>query len=288
MDLTSPAVVRELIIRHGFTFSKSLGQNFIISRPALERMADAAGIDRDTGVLEIGPGIGTLTRELSARAGRVAAVEIDRALLPLLEETLADCPNVSVIQGDALAVDLEALCLEYLPCKRRIVCANLPYYITTPAVLRLLRSRLFSGITLLLQREAAQRLSAQPGQEGYCAASVMVRGYAEPKLLFQVPAGSFIPRPKVASAVLSLTPRSLFPAGRREELFLSVVQAAFEQRRKQLPNALRNICSREEAVEALAACGFSEEIRGEALSAQDFLNLSDCLLSKTKGAPWNK
>ena len=279
-DLTSPAVVRELIERHGFSFSKSLGQNFITSRSALERMLDAAGLDDRTGVLEIGPGIGTLTRELSVRAGRVAAVEIDRALLPLLAETLSDCGNVTVIRGDALEVDLSELCGTSLPCEKRAVCANLPYYITTPAVTRLLQSRLFSHITLLLQREAAERLSARPGDAGYCAASALVRFYAEPKLLFRVPADCFIPRPKVASAVLSLTPKPDAPSGGREQMFLTVLRAAFAQRRKRLSNALDAVCGRDAANEAIRDCGFREDVRGEALSAEELLLLSDLLLER--------
>lgn len=279
MDLTSPAVVRELITRHGFSFTKSLGQNFITSRSALDRMLDASGVGRDTGVLEIGPGIGTLTRELSARAARVAAVEIDRALLPVLAETLADCENARVYHADALKLDLPAFCREALPCRELAVCANLPYYITTPAVTMLLESKLFSHLTLLLQREAVERLCARPGEAGYCAVSALVRYYAEPKLLFRVPADCFIPRPKVASAVLSLTPAAADVSPERERTFRAVVRAAFAQRRKTLQNALSAaaLCSREEAVAAIRACGFREDVRGEMLSTEDFCRLADVL-----------
>lgn len=282
MDLTSPAIVRELITRHGFSFTKSLGQNFITSRSALERMLDASGIDHDTGVLEIGPGIGTLTRELSVRAARVAAVEIDRALLPVLSETLADCENVRVYHADALKLDLAAFCQEALPCRALAVCANLPYYITTPAVTMLLESRLFSHLTLLLQREAVERLCARPGESGYCAVSALVRFYAEPKLLFRVPADCFIPRPKVASAVLSLTPVAETFVPERERMFLNVVRAAFAQRRKTLQNALSAaaLCSREDAFTAIRACGFRDDVRGEMLSTGDFRKLVDVLLDR--------
>ncbi len=276
-DLTSPAVIRELIARHGFSFSKSLGQNFITSRSALERMADASGIDGKTGVLEIGPGIGTLTRELSARAEQVAAVEIDRALLPLLDETLADCGNVRVYRADALELDLPVFCRDALPCEKLAVCANLPYYITTPAVTRLLQARLFSGITLLLQREAAGRLCARPGEPGYCAVSVLVRYYAEPKLLFRVPADCFFPRPKVASAVLSLTPKQALLPETAEVRFLELVHAAFAQRRKQLQNALAAVYGRDRALTALRTCGFRDDVRGEALSAEDFVRLANAM-----------
>ncbi len=280
-DLTSPATVRDIIERHGFAFTKSLGQNFITSRSALDRMLDAAGIDSDTGVLEIGPGIGTLTRELSSRAARVAAVEIDRALIPVLAETLADCANVQVYHQDALALDLPVFCREELPCRKLAACANLPYYITTPAVTMLLESKLFSQVTLLLQREAAERLCARPGDDGYCALSAVVHFYTEPKLLFRVPANCFIPRPKVASAVLSLTPvdRGLSPAV--EKMVLTAVRAAFAQRRKTLQNALTAaaLCDRDRALAMIRACGFREDIRGEALSADDFVRLAEALLT---------
>ena len=280
MDLTSPAVVRELIARHGFSFTKSLGQNFITSRSVLDRMLDASGIDRNTGVMEIGPGIGTLTRELSARAACVAAVEIDRALLPVLAETLADCENVRIYHADALKLDLAAFSREALPCRELAVCANLPYYITTPAVTMLLESKLFSHLTLLLQREAAERLCARPGDVGYCAASALVRFYTEPKLLFRVPADCFIPRPKVASAVLSLTPVTVDYSPAQEQMFQAVVRAAFAQRRKTLQNALSTaaLCNRDEAIAAIRACGFRDDVRGEMLSADDFRQLADMLM----------
>ncbi len=280
MDLTSPATVREIIERHGFSFTKSLGQNFIISRSALDRMLAASGIDKDTGVLEIGPGIGTLTRELAMRAARVASVEIDRALIPILSETLADCANVSVYNEDALKLHLPAFCREALPCRKLAVCANLPYYITTPAVTMLLESRLFSSITLLLQREAVERLCAGPGETGYCAVSAIVRYYAEPKLLFRVPADCFIPRPKIASAVLLLLPKCEAFSPAHEKLFLAVVRAAFSQRRKTLQNTLSSaaLCSREEALDVIRACGFRDDIRGEMLSTDDFCSLTNALL----------
>ncbi|MDD6274565.1 MAG: 16S rRNA (adenine(1518)-N(6)/adenine(1519)-N(6))-dimethyltransferase RsmA [Clostridiaceae bacterium] len=279
MDLTSPAVVRELIGRYGFSFTKSLGQNFITSRSALDRMLDAAALDAETGVLEIGPGIGTLTRALSARAARVAAVEIDRALLPLLSETLADCGNVQVYHADALTLDLPAFCRDALPCRRLAVCANLPYYITTPAVTMLLESGLFSQITLLLQREAAERLCALPGEDSYCAVSAIVRLFAKPHLLFRVPADCFIPRPKVASAVLSLSPLDRGLSPEQKDRTLAVLRAAFAQRRKTLLNTLSAaaLCDREQALSAIRACGFRDDVRGEALCAEDFIRLAAAL-----------
>ena len=281
MDLTSPAVVRDLIRRYGFSFTKSLGQNFIVSRKALDRMLDNAGISQDTGVLEIGPGIGTLTRELSSRAARVAAVEIDRALLPVLSETLADCENVQVYCEDALKLDLPTFCRDVLPCQRLAACANLPYYITTPTVTMLLESKLFSHITLLLQREAAQRLCALPGENDYCAASAIVRYYAEPKVLFRVSADCFFPRPKVASAVLSLAPVNRGLSREAEQMFFDVVRAAFAQRRKTLQNALTSaaLCDRDRALACISSCGFREDVRGEMLGTEDFIRLSKELLN---------
>ncbi len=280
MDLTSPGTVRELITRHGFSFTKSLGQNFILSRNALERMIAASGIDSETGVLEIGPGIGTLTQAIAEHAGLVAAVEIDRALLPILAETLSDYQNVRVYREDALKLDLPVFCQVALPVSKRVVCANLPYYITTQAVTRLLESKLFLQITLLLQKEAVDRLCAHPGDPAYCAASVIVRYYATPKLLFRVSPDSFMPRPKVASAVLSLTPYERGLSEEQEQLFLKIVQAAFAQRRKTLQNALSasSFCDRERVQAAIRACGFREDIRGEALDVNDFLCLTEAFL----------
>ena len=280
MDLTSPGTVRELITRHGFSFTKSLGQNFILSRNALDRMIAASGIDSETGVLEIGPGIGTLTQAIAEHAGLVAAVEIDRALLPILAETLSAYQNVRVYREDALKLDLPVFCRDALPVSKRVVCANLPYYITTQAVTRLLESKLFSQITLLLQKEAVDRLCAHPGDPAYCAASVIVRYYATPKLLFRVSQDSFMPRPKVASAVLSLTPYARGLSEEQEQRFLEIVQAAFAQRRKTLQNALSasSFSNRERVQAAIRACGFREDVRGEALDVDDFLRLTEAFL----------
>ena len=276
MDLTSPAVVREIITRHGFSFTKSLGQNFITSRSALERMITLSGIDEKTGVLEIGPGIGTLTRELSAHAAAVAAVEIDQTLLPLLQETLSDCENVTVYHQDALKLDLPRFCAEALPYEKLAVCANLPYYITTPLVTMLLESKCFGSLTFLLQKEAVDRLCARPGDDGYCAASAVVRYYAEPKLAFRVGADCFIPRPKVGSAVMTLQPIARNLSKTQEKLVLRMIQAAFSQRRKTLTNTFSSagLCTREEAAALLTSCGYREDIRGEALAAEDFIKLA--------------
>ncbi len=240
-------------------------------------MLDASGVGCDTGVLEIGPGIGTLTRELSARAARVAAVEIDRALLPVLAETLADCENTRVYHADALKLDLPAFCREALPCRELAVCANLPYYITTPAVTMLLESKLFR-ISRCFCSAKLWSVSAPVPARPVTAPCLRSCGITPSRsFLFRVPADCFIPRPKVASAVLSLTPVAADVSPERERTFRAIVRAAFAQRRKTLQNALSAaaLCSREEAVAAIRACGFREDVRGEMLDRR-FLQAGRC------------
>ena len=276
IDLTSTAGVRHILQKFALRPTKSLGQNFFVSAYYLNRILDALDIDRDTGVLEIGSGLGTLTAGLAGRAGSVAAVEIDRKLIPVLEHTLAECENVEIINADVLSLDLREICASLNRPKLKIV-SNLPYYITTPVIERLLVSRCFDDIAVLVQREACDRLTAPPGSVNYCAASVLVAYYATASRLFAVPRSCFYPQPGVDSALLRLTPRSGADA-RFDADFLKLVDAAFAQRRKTLANALSGrVAPRERVAAALSQCGYAENIRGEALGYADFTALAKLL-----------
>ena len=280
MELCNPSVIRELLDKNGFRFSKSMGQNFLIEKWVPERIAEAAGLDESTGVLEIGPGIGTLTQELAKRAGRVCAVELDKALPPILAESLAEYGNVKIISGDILKTDLPALLSEQLPGLKPCVCANLPYNITTPVLSCLLESGLFERMTVMIQREVAHRLCAEPGTADYGAFSVYVQYHAIPECLFDVPPGCFMPAPKVTSTVLRLRQREQPPVRVDDEaLFFKVVRASFAQRRKTLVNGLAAAfpLSKPELTALLQSCGMDEKVRGETLSLDGFAALSNCL-----------
>lgn len=283
MNLTDINEIKSLLARHGFRFSKSLGQNFLCADWVPQSIAGEAGLDADTGVLEIGPGIGCLTRELSVRAGKVAAVELDKALAPVLGETLAGCENVSVTFGDVLKLDIpELIRRELSGCTRFCVCANLPYNITTPVLTALTELSCFESITVMIQREVARRICARENTADYGAFTVLMQWRCRARELFDVPAGCFIPAPKVTSTVLRLERRGGPPCPvRSEKLMFRIVRAAFNQRRKTLANALSNglggdFC-KESISSALAACGLDERVRGEALSIADFARLSDAL-----------
>lgn len=276
MNLTSPKQISELLSCHGFTFSKSLGQNFLINAAIPEKIAESAGITSDSTVLEIGPGIGCLTRSLAQRAKRVIAVEIDARLLPILKETLADYQNVTVINADILKMDLRALTDKY---GKISICANLPYYITTPILMYILESKIpFSDITIMIQREVAQRLCAAAGSKEYGAISAAVQYYTTPKTLFTVSPGSFIPAPKVDSAVVRLSSR-IPPQVNNEQLLFKVIRAGFLQRRKTLSNALASGLglSKTSIETVLTKTGFSPSIRAEKLSVEEFCLLSNAL-----------
>lgn len=283
MELTNVNGIKALLTRHGFRFSKSMGQNFLCADWVPERIAVEAGLDADTGVLEIGPGIGCLTRELSARAGKVACVELDRSLAPVLAETLAGCENVSVTFGDVLRLDLGALVRDGLSgCGRLCVCANLPYNITTPVLTALTESGLFERVTVMIQREVARRICARENTSDYGAFSVLMQWRCRAGTLFDVPPGCFVPAPKVTSTVVRLERRDAPPCAVRDEnLMFAIVRAAFGQRRKTLVNALSNGLGgrfdKPAVAAALEQCGFDERIRGEALSVCDFARLSDAL-----------
>ena len=279
MDLFNPQESRALLARHGFHFSKALGQNFLTQPWVPERIAEDAGIDEKTAVLEVGPGMGTLTQSLARHAARVIAVELDRALLPVLAETLAGYENVTVRQGDILKENLPALVSEQMDGFKKIVCATLPYYITTPIVTHLLESRLFDGVCVMVQKEVAERMAAKPATPEYGAFSVFVQYYAEPKILFPVPASCFVPQPKVESAVVYLKTRTAPPVPIADErLFFRVVRASFAQRRKKLANGLTAAFGdKAQMTRILAACGFSENVRGETLDIAAFARIANTI-----------
>ncbi len=282
MDLCNASDIKALLGRHGFHFSKSMGQNFLIDPAVPAAIAQASLADPACAVLEIGPGIGALTVQLARRAGKVTAVELDRALLPILDETLADCPNAHVIHGDILKLDLPALLDEKFSGFTPIVCANLPYNITTPVLTALLETRRFSSITVMIQREVAERICALPGSGDYGAFSVYCQFYAQPYLLFEVPPEAFLPAPKVTSAVIRLLPRPAPPVSVRDEAaFFRVVRAAFAQRRKTLLNALSAVYGSRFTKDALrnviTRCGLPPDVRGERLGLSEFAALTDLL-----------
>lgn len=282
MDLCNLNELRPLLARHGFRFSRSMGQNFLIASWVPERIAAECGVDRSSGVVEIGPGVGALTRALASRAGKVAAVELDRALLPVLEETLSDCPNAEVIPGDVMKLDLGALVAEKLEGLTPVVCANLPYNITTPVLTRLLEVKLFACLTVMVQREVAQRICAAPGSKDYGAFSVFCQYHADCRRLFDVGPACFLPAPKVTSTVVQLIPLAAPAVAVRDEgAFFAVVHAAFAQRRKTLLNALSaayaSRYSKDELRGAIAACGLEENVRGERLGLEEFAALAEKL-----------
>ena len=280
-DLTDLNSIKALLARHGFRFSKTLGQNFLCAAWVPERIADAAELDGDTGVLEVGPGIGCLTAELARRAKRVVSLELDRALRPVLAETLADFDNVEVVFADVMKTDLKALCAEkFVDCAHVAVCANLPYQITTPVLTAFAETACLECVTVMIQREVARRICAAANTADYGAFTLLMQWHFETETLFDVPPGCFIPAPKVTSSVVRLTRRVAPPVTvGSEERFFAVVRAAFNQRRKTLCNALAAGLSlpKEAVAAAIAAAGLPESIRGEALDMAQFAQLSDIL-----------
>lgn len=290
MGLCDIQEIKEILGRHGFRFSKSLGQNFLTEQWVPARIAAECGADSDSCVVEIGPGMGCLTVELAKRAGRVTAIEIDRALFPVLGETLAGCDNVEVVQGDVLKTDLTALCAEKFPGKTVYACANLPYYITSPAIAALLDSGAFAGVTVMVQKEVAERICAPAGSPDYSAFSIYVQYHADARILFDVPRDCFMPQPKVDSAVIRLTPRSQPPVEVMDEtLYFAIVRAAFNQRRKTLVNAVGPAFGgkfdKAQLTELVTFCGLDARIRGEKLSLADYARLTNaaCALMRAKG-----
>ncbi len=282
MDLCTLSVIKSLMSDAGITFRKEFGQNFLINRIIPEDIADNCADTSERMILEIGPGIGCLTQELALRYKKVVAVEIDKGLIPILQKTIGEYENVTVINEDIMKVDIASLVGEYSDGMEVSVCANLPYYITTPILMHLLESGVkFSSITVMVQNEVAQRLSAQPGSSDYGAITAVLGYYGSTRRLFRVSAGSFIPAPKVDSAVVRI---DLYKEPKYdikdEALFRNLIKSAFEMRRKTLQNALSaklSGYSKEEILSAITNIGQDEKVRGERLSTEDFARLANTL-----------
>ncbi len=280
--LSNPKQTIEVIQKHGFTFQKRYGQNFLIDDHVLNKIIAAAEITREDCVIEIGPGIGTLTQYLAEAAGKVIAVEIDDALIPILKETLSDYPNAQVIHGDILKTDLNAIAAAENQGRPLKVVANLPYYITTPIIMGILEEHVpVSGITVMVQKEVAERMQAGPGTKDYGALSLAVQYYARAHIAANVPPNCFIPRPNVGSAVIHLAIRQEERGVKDEKALFDLIRAAFAQRRKTLVNAVSHApalsYTKEQIAEALGEMNLSETIRGEALSLDEFIRLSELL-----------
>ena len=281
--LSSPKKTIEIIQKYNFDFQKKFGQNFLIDSHVLQKIIDAAHITKDDFVLEIGPGIGTMTQYLSEHAKEVMAVEIDHNLIPILKETLAGYDNVEVLNEDILKVDIGKIAEEKNQGRPIKVVANLPYYITTPIIMGLFEKNVpMDSLTVMVQKEVAQRMQAVPGTKDYGALSLAVQIYAEPYIVANVPPNCFMPRPKVGSAVIRLTRYKDMPIKvKNEKLMFSIIRASFNQRRKTLQNGINNSSalhfSKEQVVEALGEMELSPTIRGEALSLEQFARLSDLL-----------
>lgn len=279
-NLYDIAAVKRILSRHGFTFSKALGQNFIVDASICPAMAEQAGIDRDTLVLEIGPGIGVLTRELCLRAGKVVAVELDKRLMPVLDETLGDFDNLTVVNADVMKLDLHKLIEEHKNgCSTVRVCANLPYYITSPVIMMLLEERLdVASVTVMVQKEAADRLCAAVGTRDSSAVTVAVNYYAEAEALFDVGRDCFLPVPKVDSAVIHLTVRDTPAVSVADETkFFRLVRAAFSQRRKTAVNSVSALTgvSKEQVAGAFARCGIDLSVRAEKMTMDELARLGN-------------
>ena len=281
--LTDISVIRDILSRHGFTFSKALGQNFLINPSVCPRMAESAVEGEHTGVLEIGPGIGVLTRELLERAEKVVAVELDRRLLPVLDETLAEYDNLKVVNADVLELDLNKLIAGEFDGMDVAVCANLPYYITSPVIMKLLEDHLpVRTITVMVQKEAAVRLCAEPGTRDSSAITAAVRYYCTPELLFHVSSGSFMPAPRVDSAVIQLRLHEPQVHPKDEKTFFKVIRAAFAQRRKTVLNSLSSSLSLDKtAMRAiLESAGVDATARAERLTLGDFAAIADAVYER--------
>lgn len=276
----------EVLQKYDFVFQKKFGQNFLIDSHVLDKIVSAAGITKDDFVLEIGPGIGTMTQYLAASARKVFAVEIDKALIPILEDTLKEFDNVQVINQDILKVDIKKLAEEHNDGKPIKVVANLPYYITTPIIMGLFESQVpIDSITVMVQKEVADRMKVGPGTKDYGALSLAVQYYAEPYIVANVPPNCFMPRPKVGSAVIRLTRHEKPPVEVADEkLMFRLIRASFNQRRKTLANGLNNSpelsYSKEEIQQTIEKCGFKAGIRGEALTLEDFAKLANVFSEK--------
>lgn len=281
-------VMKPMLSQHGFHFSKAKGQNFLIAPWVPESIAVESGVDETAGVLEIGPGIGPLTQQLCLRAGKVCAVEVDTRLKPILELTVGEFSNLEILWNDVLKLDIPALVQEKFAGLRPMACANLPYYITSPILSALLEAECFESVTVMVQKEVAQRIAAAPGTADYSAFTVFCQYYAEPELLFDVPAHCFLPQPKVTSAVITLRTRKERPWDiQDEETFFRVVKASFAMRRKKLSNGLASgfpELGKTGAAEVIAAAGFDANVRGETLSIPEFSRIANEITKRRPGA----
>ena len=272
-------VMKPLLAEHGFHFSKAKGQNFLIAQWVPENIARQSGVDETAGVLEIGPGIGPLTQQLALRAGKVCAVEVDTRLEPILQQTVGGFSNLEILWGDVLKQNIPALVAEKFQGLRPMACANLPYYITSPILTALLEAECFERVTVMVQKEVAVRIAAKPGTADYSAFSVFCQYYAQPELLFDVPAHCFLPQPKVTSAVISLKVRAEKPWQVDDEaVFFRCVRSSFAMRRKKLQNGLAAgfpELGKAGVAEAIESCGFPENVRGETLGIPEFAKLAN-------------
>ena len=280
-------VMKPLLGTHGFHFSKAKGQNFLIAPWVPESIAVESGVAQDVGVLEIGPGIGPLTQQLCLRAGRVCAVELDNRLKPILDITVGEFDNLEIVWNDVLKLDVPALVKEKFGGLRPMACANLPYYITSPILSALLEAECFEAVTVMVQKEVAQRIAARPGSADYSAFTVFCQYYAEPELLFDVPAHCFLPQPKVTSAVITLRTRSEKPWDiLDEDIFFRTVKASFAMRRKKLSNGLASgfpELGKTGAAEVIEAAGFDANVRGETLSIPEFARIANEIVRRREG-----
>ncbi len=279
-NLSDIGVIKEILGKHGFTFSKSLGQNFLINPSVCPKMAELSGAGKGVGVIEIGPGIGVLTNELCKLSDKVVAIELDKRLLPVLDETLAEYDNIKIINSDVLELDLNKLIEEEFNGMEVVVCANLPYYITSPVIMKLLESKLpIKAITVMVQKEAALRICAEVGSRASGAVTVAVNYYAKPQMLFGVSAGSFMPAPKVDSAVMRLDVLKKPPVETDEQKFFAVVKSAFSQRRKTVANSLSSGLGIEKAmvISLLEGSDIPINARAEKLSMQNFADIANNL-----------
>ena len=286
MDLCDRNDIQALLARHGFRFAKALGQNFLIEGWVAEDIAAASGADADTGVVEVGPGIGSLTTQLARRAGKVVSVELDRRLYPVLAETMAEHPNFTLVEGDVMQLSLPALVQEHLSGLRPVLCANLPYNITTPFLTACVEARCFESLTVLIQKEVAQRICAAPGTADYGAFTLLMQYYTQPELLFTVSNTCFLPAPKVTSAVIHCRSRKAPPVEvcSREMLFRTV-RSGFALRRKTLVNSLQTAfpLPKERLTEIVVACGLDPSVRGERLGLAEYARLADALAAEKEG-----
>ena len=281
INVTDINVMKPLLAEHGFHFSKAKGQNFLIASWVPEGIAREAGVDETAGVLEIGPGIGPLTQQLCLNAKKVCAVELDNRLKPILDMTVGEFDNLEIIWNDVLKLDVPALVKEKFDGLRPMACANLPYYITSPILTALLEAECFDSVTVMVQKEVAVRIAAKPGSADYSAFTVFCQYYAEPELLFDVPAHCFLPQPKVTSAVITLRTRKERPWEILDQnIFFRTVRASFAMRRKKLSNGLASgfpELGKDGAAEVIAACGLDANVRGETLSIPEFAKIATAI-----------